>query len=170
MLGRRAFTLQAFAPTLGRVANFLALEAQVRKVCPKCEDKDFSDPCAHPPAFCFLATLACEHGARATRCPLGWEEQIDGRFSDSHTRTRLHICWQLFVREVRRTIHLHRILRQDSDLPGLVRCGHTSIDQSYCCGDVSIMFVASCFEDGIGNVVRDLLALELPRCHICLGC
>ena len=62
----------------------------MRKACPKCEDKDFSDPCAHPSVFVSLATLACEHGARVTRCPLGWEEQIDGRFSDSHAH--LHIC------------------------------------------------------------------------------
>ena len=43
-VGACAHTLQAYAPTKDRVANFLALEAQVWKACPKCEDKDFSDP------------------------------------------------------------------------------------------------------------------------------
>ena len=36
------------------------------------------------PSF-FFENSACEHGDRATRCPLGWDELIDGRSSDSHT-------------------------------------------------------------------------------------
>lgn len=65
---------RAFAPTSGRVANFLALEAQVRKACPKCEDKDFSDP-----------------------CPLGWEEQIDGRCAAPSTYTGFCDKIQTFI-------------------------------------------------------------------------
>ena len=35
------------------------------------------------PSF-FFETSACEHVDRAIRCPLGWDELIDGRSSDSH--------------------------------------------------------------------------------------
>ena len=35
--------LKAYAPTKGRVAKFLALEAPVHKACPDCNGKDYSD-------------------------------------------------------------------------------------------------------------------------------
>lgn len=47
---------RAYAPRKARVAIFLAMEAQVQKACPACDDKDYSDP-----------------------CPLGWSELSDGR-------------------------------------------------------------------------------------------
>ena len=35
---------QAYAPTKARVAKFLEAEAPLEKACPKCADKDYSDP------------------------------------------------------------------------------------------------------------------------------
>jgi hypothetical protein len=35
---------QAYAPTKARVAKFLEAEALLEKACPKCADKDYSDP------------------------------------------------------------------------------------------------------------------------------
>ena len=34
---------KAYAPIKGRVAKFLAVEAQAEKPCPRCDDKDYSD-------------------------------------------------------------------------------------------------------------------------------
>ena len=83
---------------------------------------------------------------------------------------RARIWWQLFFRKVRRAINLHRVLRQGSDLHRRVRCEHNSQNHYSVYQGVLLVFVASCCENGIGNVVRDLLALDLSPCYIWLGC
>lgn len=48
---------RAYAPTKARVAKFLEAEAPLEKACPKCADKDYSDPC--PLAWAALADGRC---------------------------------------------------------------------------------------------------------------
>jgi len=65
---------RAYAPKKERVAKFLALEAQAKGPCPRCDDKDFSDP-----------------------CPLGWDELMDGRCKAPLTYTGVCNEVQTFI-------------------------------------------------------------------------
>lgn len=51
-----ASSRKAYAPTKGRIAQFLASDSHMKQACPICGDKDYSDP-----------------------CPLDWTELSDGR-------------------------------------------------------------------------------------------